>query len=200
MGIRVQKVKQYKLTVVGDAACGKTCLLSVFANNVFPEDHIPTVFETFLADVDVAGEKIQLYLWDTAGQEDFDKLRPFSYPDTDVILLVFAIDDPQSLTNATTKWMPEVVEYCPDVPVILVGTKRDLRKDEEATFERKPRTVTTQYAKSRADAMKVKAYMECSAKHREGVREIFDTAARFAMRRNHDRSSTVCHCCGCSIT
>ena len=45
------------------------------------------------------GKQVELALWDTAGQEDYDRLRPLSYPDTDVILMCFSIDSPDSLTN-----------------------------------------------------------------------------------------------------
>ena len=52
--------------------------------------------------------QVELALWDTAGQEDYDRLRPLSYPDTDVILMCFAIDNPDSLENIPEKWTPEV--------------------------------------------------------------------------------------------
>ena len=51
---------------------------------------------------------MELALWDTAGQEDYDRLRPLSYPDTDVILMCFSIDSPDSLENIPEKWTPEV--------------------------------------------------------------------------------------------
>jgi hypothetical protein len=63
-------------------------------------------------------------LWDTAGQEDYDRLRPLSYPDTDVILMCFSIDSPDSLENIPEKWTPEVRHFCPNVPIILVGNKK----------------------------------------------------------------------------
>lgn len=52
--------------------------------------------------------QVELALWDTAGQEDYDRLRPLSYPDTDVILMCFSIDSPDSLENIPEKWTPEV--------------------------------------------------------------------------------------------
>ena len=72
---------------------------------------------------------MELALWDTAGQEDYDRLRPLSYPDTHVILMCFAVDSPDSLENIPEKWNPEVRHFCPNVPIILVGNKKDLRND-----------------------------------------------------------------------
>ena len=68
--------------------------------------------------------EVELALWDTAGQEDYDRLRPLSYPDTDVILMCFSIDSPDSLENIPEKWSPEVRHFCPNVPIILVGNKK----------------------------------------------------------------------------
>ncbi|CAH8470140.1 unnamed protein product [Heterobilharzia americana] len=124
-----------KLVIVGDGACGKTCLLIVFSKDQFPEVYVPTVFENYVADIEVDGKQVELALWDTAGQEDYDRLRPLSYPDTDVILMCFSIDSTDSLDNIIEKWHPEVKHFCPNVPIILVGNKQDLRSDERAHHE-----------------------------------------------------------------
>ncbi|RXM35074.1 RNA-binding protein 10 [Acipenser ruthenus] len=92
-----------KLVIVGDGACGKTCLLIVFSKDQFPEVYVPTVFENYVADIEVDSKQVELALWDTAGQEDYDRLRPLSYPDTDVILMCFSIDSPDSLGIAYIK-------------------------------------------------------------------------------------------------
>ena len=84
---------RYKLVVVGDGACGKTSLLTVFCDGKFPVEHIPTIFETNVATLHLEGEgEVELALWDTAGQEEYDKLRPLSYPNTDVVLICFSVD------------------------------------------------------------------------------------------------------------
>ena len=116
---------------VGDGACGKTCLLIVFSKDQFPEVYVPTVFENYVADIEVDGKQVELALWDTAGQEDYDRLRPLSYPDTDVILMCFSIDSPDSLENIPEKWTPEVKHFCPNVPIILVGNKKVGRRTNE---------------------------------------------------------------------
>lgn len=74
--------------------------------------------------------QVELALWDTAGQEDYDRLRPLSYPDTDVILMCFSIDSPDSLENIPEKWTPEVKHFCPNVPIILVGRYQIIVQDK----------------------------------------------------------------------
>lgn len=88
-----------------------------------------TVFENYVADVVVDGRQVELALWDTAGQEDYDRLRPLSYSDSHVILICFAIDSPDSLDNVETKWITEVLHFCAGLPVLLIGCKKDLRND-----------------------------------------------------------------------
>lgn len=64
---------------------------------------MPTVFENYVADIEIDGKAIELALWDTAGQEDYDRLRPLSYPDTNVLLVCFSVDSPDSLENVPEK-------------------------------------------------------------------------------------------------
>jgi GTPase SAR1 family protein len=73
------------------------------AEFMFPQVYVPTVFENYVADVEVDGKHVELALWDTAGQEDYDRLRPLSYPDSHVILICFAVDSPDSLDNVQEK-------------------------------------------------------------------------------------------------
>ena len=119
-----------KCVVVGDGAVGKTCLLISYTTNKFPSEYVPTVFDNYAVTVMIGGEPYTLGLFDTAGQEDYDRLRPLSYPDTDVILMCFSIDSPDSLENIPEKWVPEVKHFCPNVPIVLVGNKKDLRNDD----------------------------------------------------------------------
>lgn len=98
---------------------------------------MPTVFENYVADIEVDGKEVELALWDTAGQEDYDRLRPLSYPDTNVILMCFAIDSPDSLENVPEKWVPEVKHFCPGVAFVLVGCKQ-VGKNRGRKKRRKP--------------------------------------------------------------
>ncbi|KAJ7331280.1 hypothetical protein OS493_020069 [Desmophyllum pertusum] len=120
-----------KLVIVGDSTCGKTCLLYSFAKHEFPEVYVPKVFECYAAYIEVDGKTVELPFWDTVGHEKYDRIRPISYPDSDVILMCFSIDSPDSLENIPKKWIPEARHFCPNVPIILVGNKQDLRNDEK---------------------------------------------------------------------
>lgn len=185
-----------KLVIVGDGACGKTCLLIVFSKDQFPEVYVPTVFENYVADIEVDDKQVELALWDTAGQEDYDRLRPLSYPDTNVILMCFSIDSTDSLENVKEKWYPEVKHFCPNVPIILVGNKKDLRNDERARHElAKLRQDLVKFEDGRLMAEQINAftYLECSAKTKEGVREVFETATRAALSSKPSGGQGCCN-------
>ncbi|THD26517.1 GTP-binding protein rho2 [Fasciola hepatica] len=182
-----------KLVVVGDGACGKTSLLIVFSKDQFSETYVPTVFDSFVSDIEVDGKEIELTLWDTAGQEDYDRLRTLSYPDTNVILMCFSIDSPDSLANIREKWIGEISHFCPGVPIILVGLKKDLRTDQTTKSQllrMRQEPVRPDQGAAMAEEIKAYAYLECSSKTKEGVQRVFETAARAAvhMRRKKQRT------------
>lgn len=173
-----------KLVIVGDGACGKTCLLIVFSKGTYPELYIPTVFESYVAEVDVDGQKVELALWDTAGQEDFDRLRPLSYPDSDVVLICFNVDNPDSLENVKTKWITEVMHFCQGIPIVLVATKLDLRTDPDVlkalgSHGRAP--VSSTEGQLVAHKIGAELYVECLAKTGENVAKVFEVATRAAL-------------------
>ena len=120
-----------KILIVGDSLSGKTCLYTVFAKDKFPEENVPKYYESYVVDVEVDGLQVELALWDTYGTGSRrEKIKDwcYAYPDTDIILMCFSIASPDSLENLSKRWLPEVNHFCPYVPVILVGNKKDLRK------------------------------------------------------------------------
>mmetsp|Transcript_8789 Transcript_8789/g.13028 ORF Transcript_8789/g.13028 Transcript_8789/m.13028 type:complete len:198 (-) Transcript_8789:72-665(-) len=178
-----EQKEEVKCVVVGDGAVGKTCLLYVYANKKFPTDYVPTIFDNYTASVTVNERSISLALWDTAGQEDYEQLRPLSYPNTDVFIMCFAVTNPTSLENIEAKWVPEVRE-AEQSPIVLCGTKSDLRTDESTLKELEEeglKPITEEEGKKMARQIKAVAYLECSAFKNEGVKEVFDEAIKVVL-------------------
>ncbi|BEI79692.1 hypothetical protein CcaverHIS002_0102210 [Cutaneotrichosporon cavernicola] len=186
-------IQSLKCVVVGDGAVGKTCLLISYTTNSFPGEYVPTVFDNYSASVLVDGRPISLGLWDTAGQEDYDRLRPLSYPQTDVFLVCFSVMSPPSFENVKTKWVPEVRHHAPGVPVILVGTKLDLRDDPVSVQRLKERRFAPiSFAAGMQLAKEIGAvrYVEASSKTQKGLKSVFDEAIR-AVLTPHDKNLTL---------
>ncbi|KAI8916001.1 ras-related C3 botulinum toxin substrate 2 [Gorgonomyces haynaldii] len=123
-------VVRRKAVILGDGAIGKTSLIARYTTNTFPKDYIPTVFENRQTQLSVGNQRVDMALWDTAGQDDYSRLRPLSYTDVNVFVLCFSIDCRESFDNIEKKWIPEIKHYCPNVPILLVGLKADLRDDD----------------------------------------------------------------------
>lgn len=177
-------MQHIKLVAVGDGATGKTCALISFSQNVFPKEYVPTVFDNYSTTMLVDGRVISLGIWDTAGQEDYDKLRPLSYPMTDVFLAMYSVVSPNSFENVRNKWLPEIRHHAPDASVILVGTKIDLRADTDVLERLKERKLVPKTRQDGVDLCQevgATAYVECSALTQEGLQEVFQTAIRSVM-------------------
>jgi small GTP-binding protein len=157
---------QIKTVVVGDGAVGKSCLLIAYTTNSFPQDYVPTVFDNYTANVHYNGKNYALSLWDTAGQEDYDRLRPLSYPGTDVVLMCFSVVNATSFENLKQKWLPEIKHYCTDTAIILVGTKCDLRNN---TGHNGRTHVTNEEAQAFARDINAYKYVETSALTQQGL-------------------------------
>jgi len=154
-------------------------MLISYANNQFPEDYVPTVFDNYNATVAFKDQHVTLGLWDTAGQEDYDRLRPLSYPETQVFLICFSLINPVSFENVKNKWSKEIKSYTSNVPMILVGTKLDMREDPEIAKRlgsQDMAPITYEEGLQCAQEIGAYSYNECSAKTQKGLNKVFNDA------------------------
>jgi len=170
-------IQQCKFVAIGDGAVGKTAMLVSYTSNSTPADYTPTVFDNYNAITMFKNKPLSICCWDTAGQDDYDHLRSLSYPQTDVFIVCFSITSPISFANVSSKWVPELQHHCPDVPIILVGTKLDLRSNSEYLEEMKRRgveVITNEQGRKLAQTVGAVDYIECSAVTQQGLKDVFD--------------------------
>uniref|UniRef100_A0A1I7YCX7 Small monomeric GTPase n=1 Tax=Steinernema glaseri TaxID=37863 RepID=A0A1I7YCX7_9BILA len=184
-----------KCVVIGDGAVGKTSILISYATNAFPSVYVPTIFENYTVDLLVGEELHTLGLFDTAGQEDYDRLRPLCYPQTDVFLVCFSVVSPTSFENVRDRWVPEIKHYMPETPFLIVGTQIDLRAqrsviDKLAKENRKP--VKFEAGERMAKELKAVKYVECSALTQEGLKNVFDEAIIAALQPPKEQKKQCC--------
>ena len=169
-------MRAVKCVLVGDEESGKTSLMRTYSENEFPSENIPRVFDNYSQTILVDGRPVSLILTDTNAHDDYDRLRPLSYPQTDVFLLCFPLNNPVSYDRVRSKWFPEINCFCPDVPIVLVGTKLDLRAVE--LKENSGVAITTIQGSEMAEEICAIKYLECSALTQEGLTEVFDAVIR----------------------
>jgi len=167
-----------KFVVVGDHGVGKSSILDTFTRNIFDPQYRFVVFDNYGVSLKVDGKKKSIGMWDTNGQEDYDRLRPLSYPQTDAFFMCFSVVDRESFDHISTKWLPELKRYCPTVPIVLVGTKTDLRDPANEDH------ITTKQGERLAKELKMQSYLECSAKDPDSVGKIIVDAIRILLAQD----------------
>lgn len=154
-----------KVIVVGDSGVGKTCLLVRYIRNLFDEESQPTLGVEFMTKiVTTEKHKIQLQLWDTAGQELFRSVTRGYYRGSAGAFLVFDITNRDTFENIG-KWLQDIKDVArSDVVTLLIGNKSD-KADQ--------RQVTTEEAQDFAEKHSMK-YFETSAKTGSNISESID--------------------------
>jgi Ras-related C3 botulinum toxin substrate 1 len=174
--------RRAKVVVVGDGAVGKTCLFITYATGKFPEEYVPTVFENYTLDTTYNKEPFLLHMWDTAGQEDYDRLRPLSYPGTDVVVLCFSLVNESTFESIRMKWNPEINHYLDGIPKILVGTKLDMREQKITDGGlTKYEEIDTAEGQDLAKEIGAFAYIETSPLTGKNLNEVFEKVISAAL-------------------
>lgn len=171
-----------KLVVVGDCGCGKTTMIKRYISNSYTDTYTATGFDTYHSTYQVSSTyKIQMSIWDTSGDPGYDRVRPVSYTDADLVLACFSIGNPESLHNIATKWLPEIRKNCPTQPIIVVGCGTDMRTDENVLTKLakdKQTPITYEQGLKTAKDIEALVYSEVSAKTSErSVKDVIEVAA-----------------------
>lgn len=185
---------------------GKSGLISAYCRDKFEEVYVPTILRSCLTDANIMGHKIDLVVVEVAGRDDYAKLRRCAYHKMDAVILCYASDNVASLEKLKREWLPELREHAPNVPYILVGTKKDIKEDYAyqrelfRTQEDKGQSlrmedlmkdvVTTSDGFEVADLIGAQGFLECSALYRDGTREVFEKAATVALKKSRRRRKT----------
>ncbi|KAJ6460208.1 rho family small GTP binding protein cdc42 [Mycena sanguinolenta] len=182
-----------KCILVGDSDVGKTCLLTAYLENRFPTGYIPRNYDgNARPDMWHGGVPYTLQVFDTAGGPEYEHQRPLGYPWSDVFLICFSVGLPASLERVKTKWLADAQYHCPGVACVIAATQIDLRGpdiDTDAnsgeTREGRRELITTAQGEELAREIKAVKYVECSAKTREGVQDVFDAVVAAAVQNLH---------------
>jgi len=178
-----------KVICVGDATVGKSWLAKPSAGHYCcptSSSYEPTgLFSTFEVNTFVDGRPQHLVFWDTAGDESYDRFRPWCYSDADVFLVCYSTVDPTSLTNVYQKWIKEIRMSRPNTPIVVVGTKSDARVDhvQRCLNARSGTVVTTDQGAVFAKAAGA-IFVECSALSSRGIKEVLLATTRAGRRAN----------------
>jgi Ras-related C3 botulinum toxin substrate 1 len=162
-------------------------MLYSYTQNKFPQEYIPTVFDNYSTNVMVDGKPVSLMLWDTAGQDDYDRLRPMTYPETDAFILCYSVVSQSSADNVMNKWVPELRFHCPDTPIILVGTKLDMINDDRVEADMKAKNPNFKFiSKLEGDAIAKQigaaGHIQCSSLTQENLQSMFQATIRAALK------------------
>ncbi|PAA81309.1 hypothetical protein BOX15_Mlig000443g3, partial [Macrostomum lignano] len=175
----MSNITTIKLVLVGDGTVGKTSMVLVYTLNTFPEEYAPTVADDSSHYISVDGKAVRLSIYDTAGQESYDRLRPLGYKDTNVFLLCYSVDNRDSYQNVKAKWVPELRHFggFSHSPVVLVATKTDTR-DDQVGGEAVKDPISTAEGEKLAKEINADRFVECSAKKSKNLDAVFTEAVR----------------------
>lgn len=177
--------------IVGDGNVGKSSLIESYKNRKFITTYSPTIFDCSITSCMIDGQAYNVSFWDTAGQHDIERFKPIIYTQADIFILVFSIDSQTSFLNMQTKWEPGIREIAPTKPVVVVGSKLDLRPEDKAV-------VMQQEGRDAARRMGAVQYFECSALSQENLVDTMEKCLKIGRDYKFLKPDNKKRCC--SIT
>eukprot|EP01095_Lingulamoeba_sp_RSL-Kostka_P008288 TRINITY_DN273_c0_g1_i3.p1 TRINITY_DN273_c0_g1~~TRINITY_DN273_c0_g1_i3.p1 ORF type:complete len:200 (+),score=71.60 TRINITY_DN273_c0_g1_i3:226-825(+) len=190
------EVQRIKIVLVGDVDVGKSSMLVRIVTDEFPETKPGTIFDNSSYRFEISEKEYDITFFETAGQEDFDRLRPLSYPQTDIFFLMYSVDNPSSYETIQKKYASEVKDNCPNVPIIVIATKTDLREDEETInllSEKTLAPVSEEDGRNLSEKIGAGGYLECSALKNKGMndflRDVFEISSQKSSNNDNPKGS-----------
>lgn len=173
----------FKIVLIGNSAVGKTNLLSRLTRNEFATDSKATIGVEFgTMTFKINNDMVKAQIWDTAGQERYQAIVQAYYRGTSGAAIVYDVTDKESLKKATGLWLGQLKDFSPcEIPIMLVGNKRDLDSDRE---------VGTRRGEEEAIANNL-SFFETSALTGENVREAFFELVKTIYERAKARKDAV---------
>ena len=121
--------KSCKVVFAGDNDSGKTLIAMMLKDGPIKDiksyKYMPSIFENFSKDFEINGNKLWLHIWDTPGNDEFDRLRSISYQDAEIILLIFDFENKQTFDNLEERWIKEANYYSKEAKLIVIGNNAD---------------------------------------------------------------------------
>lgn len=198
-----------KVVLLGDGGVGKSSLMNRFVSDKFDSQSFHTIGVEFLnKDVGVEGRTFTLQIWDTAGQERFKSLRTPFYRGSDICLLVFAVDDRQSLVNLN-QWRKEFLYYADvkdpeNFPFLVLGNKVDVTErlvsEEDAVLWCRTNGEMPYFETSAKDNTNVDLAFSSSVKRHLELEQKLDTQMKNITPdgidlSNHEKPKKSSQCC-----
>ncbi|GFQ81804.1 ras-like GTP-binding protein rhoA [Trichonephila clavata] len=162
-----------KIAVVGDRGCGKTCLILSAKNYILPDPEENVLSKQYPLDLEMPNKVVaKCMVVDADARDELKEARMDNYRQSDIFLLCFAMDDPNSFKSISEKWVPELKEFLSKRLCLLVGLKQDVKE----------RKIITETGENLKEELKLHKYMECSAYEGINVLSVFREAANIAFK------------------
>ncbi|KAJ5071373.1 rho-related protein racd-related [Anaeramoeba ignava] len=168
--------------IIGDKSVGKTTALMVYSQKEFPKNDIPMTCEKI--DVDVSNDKTEaiLSLFDYSGKEHLNELDSNDL-NVDVFLIMFSTVDRDSFENIKTKWFQEIRKKDLQTPIVLIGTKIDLRNDPNYLQDHEIEPITKEEGTKLAKELGAIDYQEISSLSLENIDNLFRSSISSGLKR-----------------
>ncbi|CAD5116843.1 unnamed protein product [Dimorphilus gyrociliatus] len=162
--------------LIGDDNVGKSCLVKVLTDGKFLKEVSKTIQESYSKLVVFREKCINLIIHETAGEDKYKILRSLWYSGSDIAIICFSTVDRASFENIFSKWLPEITQYFKGKPILLVGTKSDLKKGSvKNPLQRRSSIVSFNEGCRAAEEIGAAFYLECSSrKDSQSVWNVFE--------------------------